>query len=376
MDRNEPQTSESDAVTRRDFLRDSAAGAAGLAVGLGAVAAHDAHAADDAAIRKTRGYNPEMEYRRLGKTGIWVSAVCLGGHWKRIDEAVPGVYKNKSWLSADLENDAFQKNRHDVVARCLERGINYIDACTREEVVAYSRAVKDKRDQVFFGFSWYQEEMRNPKFRTSKALLATLDKGMQAAKLEYVDLWRIVMDETSSRHTQAEIDEMMDALTKAKQQGKTRFTGLSSHDRPHIKWMIETYPEVVQVVVMPYTARSKELPKDSVFEAIRKHDVGCLGIKPFASNSLFAGIGEPGDAHAEENDRKARLAIRYILCNPAVTAPIPGLINTRQVDNMAQAVKERRKLDKAEAKELEDAMDRAWADLPRDYQWLKDWEYV
>jgi len=218
--------------------------------------------------------------------------------------------------------------------------------------------------------------MRNKDFRTSKALLGTLDKGMKAARLDYVDLWRIVMDETSSKHTRAEVDEMMDALTKAKQQGKTRFTGLSSHDRPHIKWMIETYPEVVQVVVMPYTAKSKVLPTDSVFEAILGHDVGCLGIKPFAGNSLFKGDSSPGNPHAEEDDRLARMAIRYILCNPAVTAPIPGLINVHQVDNMVRAVKERRRLDLAEARELGDAMDRAWAHLPQEYRWLKSWEYV
>jgi len=70
------------------------------------------------------------------------------------------------------------------------------------------------------------------------------------------------------------------------------------------------------------------------------------------------------------------MAIRYILNNPAVTAPIPGMINPHQVENMAKAVQERRELDMAEAKELEEAMDKAWAQLPADYEWLRDWEYV
>jgi len=47
-----------------------------------------------------------------------------------------------------------------------------------------------------------------------------------------------------------------------------------------------------------------------------------------------------------------------------------------QVDNVALAVKERRELDAAEKAELDRAMDRAWANLPYHYQWLKDWEYV
>ena len=97
---------------------------------------------------------------------------------------------------------------------------------------------------------------------------------------------------------------------------------------------------------------------------MKKHDVGWFGIKPFASNSLFKGDSTPGNPHAEEDNRLARLAIRYILCNPAITAPIPGLITIEQVDNMALAVEERRELDKEEKAELDRAMDRAWANLP------------
>ncbi|MHC4691353.1 MAG: aldo/keto reductase [Planctomycetota bacterium] len=366
-----------DDVTRREFLRDGALAAAGLAAGLRATGASNAQAGEAAStISRTRSYKPEMEYRRLGKTGLWVSAVCLGGHWKRVDKMVSGVFKGKGWLSADLDSEGFRKNRYDVVTRCIESGINYIDACTWQEVVTYSRALKGRRDKMYLGFSWYQEEMRKKNFRTTKALLGTLDKGMREAKLDYADVWRITMLSRSGQHTTAEVDEMIGALEKARQQGKVRFTGLSSHDRPHIKWMIETYPTVVQVVCTPYTAKSKVLPKDSVFDAVKKHDVGIFGIKPFAGNSLFKGDSSPGNPQSEEDDRLARMAIRYILCNKALTAPIPGMINTHQVDNMAKAVKERRELDLAEARELEKAMDEAWANLPLHRQWLKEWEYV
>ena len=229
---------------------------------------------------------------------------------------------------------------------------------------------------MYLGFSWYQEEMRKKEFRTAKALLGTLDKGMREAKLEYADVWRITMLSQSSRHTEGEVDEMMDALEKAKKQGKVRFTGLSSHDREHIKWMIETYPDTVQVVCTPYNPKTKMLPVDSIFQSIKKHDVGVFGIKPFVSNSLFNGDSSPDSPTAEEDNKLARMAIREILRRSVITAPIPGMINTQQVDNMAMAVKERRELDVAEAKELEEAMDEAWAKLPADYQWLKDWEYA
>ena len=374
MEQNQSQPTKANDLTRREFMREGAMTAAGLAVGLGAAGSKSVYA--ETAKRKTRSYNPEMEYRRLGKTGLWVSAVCLGGHWKRVDKMVPGVFESKKWLSAKLDSDGFKKNRYDVVTRCMEVGINYIDACTWQEVVTYSRALKGRRDKMYLGFSWYQEEMRKKDFRTVKALLGTLDKGMREAKLDYVDVWRITMLSQSARHTESEVDEMMNALEKARKQGKVRFTGLSSHDRQHIKWMIETYPNVLQVVCTPYTAKSKVLPTDSVFDAVKKHDVGVFGIKPFAGTSLFKGDSSPNSPTAEEDDRLARMAIRYILCNPAMTAPLPGMINPHQVDNMAKAVKEQRKLDVTEAKELEKAMDEAWVKLPGHYQWLKDWEYV
>lgn len=353
--------SQPDGVSRRDFLRDTALVTAGLTVAANTLVA-------DEALTKALNYNPDMEYRRLGKTGLVISAVCLGGHWKRVDTMVSG--------GEGIDNPEFQKNRTEVVSRCIERGINYIDACTSAEVLVYSRALKGRREKMHLGFSWFEEEMRNADCRRSEKLLATLEKGMKQAGLDYVDLWRITMQEQSGQHTGGEVEEMMTALQKAREQGKARFVGFSSHDRPHIKKMIETYPKVVDVVVTPYTAKSKVLPTDSVFEAVKLHNIGMFGIKPFASNSLFRGSSALNDPNAEEDARRARLAIRNILSNPAITAPIPGLINLQQVDNVALAVQERRKLDGKEQAELDRAGREMWARLPQDYQWLKDWEYV
>jgi len=370
MDQKKQQVGKAGDLTRRDLMRTGAVAAAGLAV----TGTQNAHAKAD--VTKTRSYNSDMKYRPLGKTGLWISSVCLGGHWKRVDKMVPGVFKNRSWLTADLDSDGFQKNRRDVVTRCIERGINYIDACTMQEILAYSKALRGRRDSMYLGFSWYQEEMRKEQFRTTKSLLGTLDKGMREAKLDHVDLWRITMHEQSGRHTNAEVDEMMGALEKARKQGKCRMSGFSSHDRPHIKWMIETYPEVVQVIVTPYTAKSKELQKESLFDTIKENGIGFFGIKPFASASLFKGDSSPDSPTRQQDDKLARMAIRYILCNPAITAPIPGMINPQQVDNVANAVMEPEELAMEEAKELEVAMDDAWGRLPASYQWLKNWEYV
>jgi aryl-alcohol dehydrogenase-like predicted oxidoreductase len=160
---------------------------------------------------------------------------------------------------------------------------------------------------------------------------------------------------------------MGEALEKAKKQGKARFVGFSTHDRRWIKVMSEYFPQI-DCICFPFTTMSKRKQTDSVFPALKKCDVGAFGIKPFAAGSLFAGS-------QEERNRRARLAIRYILQSNTVI-PIPGLNRVSEVDNAIEAVKERRQLDLKEMAELENTGRQAWANLPPHYQWLKDWEYV
>jgi predicted aldo/keto reductase-like oxidoreductase len=363
-------------LNRREFVK-TAAAAAGVAAGVTPTFTIAAGNPDNEKTDGIVNYNEQMEYRRCGKTDQMVSVVCLGGHWKRLNEVIPGLFQGKSWLSANLNSDEFAKNRYDVVTRLIERGINYIDACTCEEIQMYSKALEGRRDKMLLGFSPYQEEVRRPEFRTLERLKTTLDKWMKICKQEYVDVWRIVMLSNSSQHTEAEVDAIMEALDWAKKTGRTRFTGISSHDRPHIKWMIETYPDVLDVVVTPYTSKTKVVDdSDGLWAAIDKFDMGWFGIKPYASGSIFKGSGLPDDPHFEEDCRIARLTLRYILSNPAITAPIPGMICPEQVDNCALAVLQHRALDLEEQAQLEGATQRAFASLPYHYRWLNDWNCV
>jgi aryl-alcohol dehydrogenase-like predicted oxidoreductase len=113
---------------------------------------------------------------------------------------------------------------------------------------------------------------------------------------------------------------------------------------------------------------SRRAQTDSVFDTLKKQDVGAFGIKPFAAGSLFT-------RDKEENFKRARLAIRYILASNTVI-PIPGLNSIEQVDNAVKAVKERRQFDIEERARLDNAAREAWAKLPQNYQWLKNWECV
>lgn len=333
-------------VTRREFVRDTALAAAGVAAGMTAVSASGAEAAADKPVdtSKILNYNPSMEYRRQGKTGLMVSAVCLGGH--------------------SPNNDA---ERAEVISRCIEVGINYIDACWDNEVKRDAKALKGRRDKMYLGLSHGAKEVRNENYRTSKKLMEALDELLKDSEQEYTDLWRITCMEPGGRHTFDTAAEIVDALETAKKQGKARHVGFSTHDRRWIKFMIEYFPQI-DVVCFPFTTMSKAAPKDSVFDTLKKQDVGAFGIKPFAAGTLFTG-------QKDEDYKRARLAIRYILHTNTVI-PIPGLLTVAEVDNVAKAVTERRQLDVKERAEIRGLNQQMMAGLPAHYAWLKNWEFV
>lgn len=337
-------TMQNSPLNRREFVRHTALAAAGVTVGVAGLARGASAAEPPVDTSKILNYNPNMEYRRQGKTGLMVSAVCLGGHSRNTDQ-----------------------ERAAVVSRCIDAGINYIDACWDNEVKRDAKALKGRRDKMYLALSHGAKEVRNENFRTAKKLVESLDELLHDSEQDYTDLWRITCMEPGGRHTFDTACEIVAALEKAKKQGKARFIGFSTHDRRWIKFMIDYFPQV-DVVCFPFTTMSKAAPKDSVFEALKQRDVGAFGIKPFAAGSLFTG-------NKDEDFKRARLAIRYILLTNTVI-PIPGLHTVEEVDNAVKAVMERRSLDVKEKAEIQDLNRQMMAGLPGHYQWLKDWEYV
>ena len=70
-----------------------------------------------------------------------------------------------------------------------------------------------------------------PQYRNAAKLLQGLDENLKATGLDYVDLWRITLSMEGVPDPLSELqraeEATVEALAKAKQQGKARFTGVS-----------------------------------------------------------------------------------------------------------------------------------------------------
>ncbi len=385
---------EREKIERRTFLGQTA----GLVAGLSVASAGCARLAKEkppADVSTIISYNPKMNYRRLGKTGLYVSEVSLGGHWKNRSG---GRYWDR--FSKDEVPQDVAKNRTEVVSACIDAGINMVDITTAAECCSYGLALKGRRDKFLVAADDHVLSIRHPEYRTVERQVVCVEECLRRLQMDYMDIWRpqAMMDGTN---TDDELKVLVETFQKVHDQGKVRFLGISSHDRDFLKHVIETFPEL-QMIIFPCTAKTKARtapsrplkPEDvvekdagaggkdfstSIFDAVKKHDVGVVTIKPFSGGNLFP---KPAEfpvlgAGAKTDHDLARLTLQCILVNDAISATVPGMTTVYEVENNAYASYTRTaSLDWQDMKILMEATDRMWASLPDDYAWLRNWEWV
>ena len=383
---------EKNRLSRRTFIRNASLAAAGAIAAASAqkrtVSAKTSELADTA---KILNYNQKMGYRRLGKTGLIISEVSLGGHWKnRAGDRYWDKFVNDE-VPADVT-----KNRTDVISACIEAGINYLDIGTSAECLAYGVVLKGRRDKMIIGADDYQLCPRKVENCTVDKLMFDIEQCCRRLQTDYLDIWRVKAD-MYGRSTDAHVEIIIETFQKAHKAGKVRYLGISSHSRAWLQHVIETFGEV-QMVSFPCSAKTREKGKppvkdnikevnagygadtaQSIFQSVRKRDIGLVATKPFLGGKLFkvkTKFPVLGAGNKEENDL-ALLTLQCILANDAITATIPGMSTVYEVHNAVRASHTRSlAMTPADKDLLQCVTDRRWAALPQEYAWLRDWEVV
>ncbi len=216
--------------------------------------------------------HPDMLYRPLGRTGVTVSAIGLGG-W----------HLGLKHVSAPL---AIR-----LVRSAIDRGITFLDNCwDYNDGASESRMgtalEAGYRDKVFL--------MTKIDGRSYKEAMRQLDQSLQRLKVDRIDLVQhheILRYEDPYRVLDPEGANA--ALLDARKAGKLRFIGFTGHKDPHIHLhMLQVAAErgfrfdTVQMPLNVMDAHYRSFARLVVPYLVREK-IGVLGMKPLANGILL-----------------------------------------------------------------------------------------
>jgi aryl-alcohol dehydrogenase-like predicted oxidoreductase len=214
-----------------------------------------------------------MPMRRLGRTGVEVSLMGLGGFHLG---------------SVPSENDAIR-----IVHEAMDRGLTFLDNCWDyhggESERRMGKALRGAyRDKAFL--------MTKLDGRTARAAAEQLDQSLRRLETDHVDLLQIhevIRDSDPARVFAA--GGAIETLLRARDAGKARFIGFTGHKSPAIHLaMLEAARRNgfrFDAVQMPLNVMDAQYGDDSferkVLPVLLREEIGVLGMKPLGSGLLL-----------------------------------------------------------------------------------------
>ncbi|HZR55245.1 MAG TPA: aldo/keto reductase [Terriglobales bacterium] len=198
--------------------------------------------------------------KQLGKTGVEISAMGLGGYHLG---------------SAETDQAA-----NEIVAKALDHGVTFYDnAWEYHDGLSEERlgnALKGKRQQAFVMTKVCTHG------RDKKVAMRMLEESLRRLQTDHLDLWQIheVVYENDPDLI-FKPDGAAEALLAAKQQGKVRFIGFTGHKDPeiHLKMLAHNFPfDTVQMPLNCFDATFRSFETQVLPEATRR-GMAALGMK-------------------------------------------------------------------------------------------------
>jgi predicted aldo/keto reductase-like oxidoreductase len=157
--------------------------------------------------------------------------------------------------------------------------------------------------------------------KTGAGILTELDTSLKELNTDYLDVWLL-----HGLGNPAQIsDDLVDAQRKAKQQGKVRFIGVSTHTLPAIvDRVIETKLEVVQAQYN-FASAAEWGP---ALEKLNQAGVGLVAMKVMARAR-----GRGRDTAAPPRPPNFALAaLKWVIKNPAIATTVPSMTDIDQLE--------------------------------------------
>ena len=299
-----------------------------------------------------------MELRKLGKTGIEVSAISIG-----------------TWQVGGKWGSSFDDaNADTILNKAIDSGINFIDTADvysdGESEKAVGRIVKSRSEKIYVATKCGRQIQPHVNEGYQPAVLRKyVEDSLKRLQLETIDLIQLHCPPTQVYY-RPEIFELFDVL---KQEGKIQNLGVSVEKVEEALKAIE-YDNVstVQIIFNMFRQRPAEL----FFSEAKKKNIGIIVRVPLASGLLtgkfsaqssftdgdhrqfnrngeafdkgetFSGIDYATGLAAVEALKEifpgqtnlAPIALKWILQFDAVSCIIPGASNIKQVDSNISAL--------------------------------------
>jgi predicted aldo/keto reductase-like oxidoreductase len=228
--------------------------------------------------------------RPFGRHGFPVSLLALGG-WHL------GVPKTDA-AAVKLAHAAI-----DAGITFMDNAWDYNDGLSETRM---GKAIHDRRDQVFLMTKVCTHG------RDAKVAMRQLEQSLKRLRTDYLDLWQIhevVYDDEPTRHFAR--GGVVEALDKARQQGKVRFVGFTGHKEPRLHLEMLSYDYEWDACQLPLNCfdsgfRSFE---QHVLPELTRRGIAVIGMKSFNGDAraIKANVLTPSDA------------LRYALTLPIAT---------------------------------------------------------
>jgi aryl-alcohol dehydrogenase-like predicted oxidoreductase len=243
-----------------------------------------------------------MEYRPLGRTGLRVSAICLG---------------TMTWGEQNSEAEG-----HAQMDYALERGINFLDTAelysippkaetqgSTERIIGSWLAARGNRDKVILATkvvgrsqnTWFRDD-GSPAELSRAQIVEAVEKSLRRLRTDYIDLYQIhwpdravsqfgsnpvIFKPTSG--PEHPIEETLAALGDLVKAGKIRHIGLSNES----PWGLMTYLKHAEAKGLPRVASIQNAYslvnrtfEGGLAEIALREEVGLLAYSPLAQGYL------------------------------------------------------------------------------------------
>ena len=288
-----------------------------------------------------------MEYRKLGRTGLMVSELCLG--------------------TMTFGNEADEQTSKSVTDRFVEAGGNFVDTANvysrgiSEEITG--RVIRDYREDVVLAtkFRFPMGEGPNDSGASRKHIISACEASLRRLDTDYIDLYQIHCWDNSSP-----IEETLSALDDLVRAGKVRYIGCSNFTG----WQIEKSVRVSEreglarfdCLQPQYSLVVRDIEHE-VLPASREEGLGVIPWSPLAGgfltgkysredappeNTRMASWVDTWKRHAtpekfdivdrvceiakSRGKEPAQIALSWVKDRPGVTSPILGARNLEQLD--------------------------------------------